>query len=146
MASPVLRCTLKPGTCSAGRHLQPMFEAWAAVENLHLTPGTANGCAHTFVSFPNTFISLANYSHLAGPPYRRAQAGFDPRVFPGVVNDTVPVWAFRWSADDVRLGFLGSTPSCQAKQYLELLSCVSFRGDLGLADDDQFTFAFQVAP
>jgi hypothetical protein len=138
----MLQCTFWEGTGSASRLLQPMFAAWAETAGVHLSPGTANGCADADIRFPGTFVSLAHFAHLIAEPTRRRQAGLAPRLFPAVVNDSVPVWLFRWSADDVRLGFVGSTDRCRADRHVELLATVSFRRDLRLSDGGQFRLAF----
>jgi hypothetical protein len=138
----VLHCTFCEGTRSASRLLQPMFDAWAETARVHLYPGTANGCADADIRFPDTFVSLAPFAHLIAESTRRRQAGLAPRLFPAVVNDSVPVWLFRWSADDVQLGFVGSTDRCRADRHVELLATVSFRRDLWLSDGGQFRLAF----
>jgi hypothetical protein len=143
-AAQLLQCTFWEGTGSASRFLQPMFAAWAETAGVHLSPGTANGCADADIRFPDTFVSLAPFAHLIAEPAgrRRLQPGFAPRLFSAVVNDSVRVWVFRWSADDVRLEFVGSTDRCRADRHVELLATVSFRRDLQLSDGGQFRLAF----
>jgi hypothetical protein len=139
---PSIECRLQEGTGTAGRYLRPVFDAWARTAGVILCPGTANGCAEAGFTLPDKFVSLSEHADLLALEGRRFQPGYDPRLYPVLVNEAVLAWVFRWSADDVSLSFVGTTSSCAGPKQLEIIAGISFRHGLGLATGDAFELRF----
>jgi hypothetical protein len=122
------------GTGSARGCLSPMLAAWADTQEKHLEPGTVNLRADRPVELPAKFISLvgwATYLH-PGVAWRAEAPGFSPRLYPVRLNDSIPAFLFRWSADPGECPFVGSTQACPASHRCEIVADRYLRGELGL--------------
>jgi hypothetical protein len=108
-----------------------MFDAWAETAGVRLQPGTVYLCSNTPVAFPSSFISLDPFEHLHSVAFRRKQRGYSPRLHPISVANSFLAWVYRWSADDVALGFNGGFSDCGANRLLEVIAPIHFKNGLG---------------
>lgn len=119
-----------------------MLDAWARDQRIQLARGTANACADVDPTWPQSFFSLAAYADLVSLERRRHQFGFDPRLYPVIVDQVVLAWNFRWRSDDEGLRFVGDSPDCSGRRHMELISATAFRADLGLTDGSALALQF----
>src|SRR5690349_12530936 len=87
-------CVKTDGTGTAGPHLTPLFQAWAASKGMALVPGTLNLCAHRDVVLPDAFIRLKPWDAFLQLPRQKEKVGYDPRLYFVALNATQPAWVF----------------------------------------------------
>lgn len=133
---------LAGGTQSFGKYVHPhLIQRWAQAEGLTVAPGSLNVCADRNVEMPETYISLRPYVTTMTP--RASQAGFDPRLYPAMLNETVQVWVFRWCGMEYLGDFVGDVDGCSCRQRFEVVAGVHLRSFLGLQQGDEVTLVFQ---
>jgi hypothetical protein len=118
----IYHCSLADGTGTAGLHLTPWFQAWAASTKLRLEPGTLNLCADRDVVPPATDISLRPWDAALALQFRKAQQGYDPRLYPILLRRTQRAWLFRWADLASLAAFVGDTQACSHHRRCEIIA------------------------
>jgi hypothetical protein len=114
-----------------------MLGAWGLQHGYAIHPGTINLCSATPLIFPYKFESLSEHSALAQPDWRRGQAGFDPRLYRAQVRTgdlLVNGWVYRWSDEDHRSNFVGSTAECPSDRFCEFVTEADLSDSLPFRD------------
>src|SRR5215210_6882011 len=112
-----------------------MLLAWAQTRGFNLAKGTLNLCADRPVNPTSTPIYLAEHKHLAQPLERQNQAGFDPRLYPVMLDDQ-HAWLYRWSDEKNLKTFVGNTDRCNAVRHCEIVAEMNLREALDVDDGD----------
>src|SRR5262245_51369308 len=130
--SSVYTCRRMRGNGSASFYLSPLFDAWAADAGLRLAPGTLNLCADRSVEVPEMCIPLSPWDYALLLPARKAQPGYDPRLYLVVINGTIRAWLFRWSATAHMHHFVGDLTGCPRPRNCEVVAETNLTEALGL--------------
>jgi CheY-like chemotaxis protein len=134
--SPTFICTVFQGRGTESSDLlQPMFDKWAKPAGVSLFPGTIYLVAEHALAFPRLFIDLRPFvTQTVLSTGRDKQPGFSPRLYPVALAGCLPGWIYRWSADDVRLGFLGRLGvDAGADRVIEVITTLHVKSALGVA-------------
>lgn len=140
----IYECCVTAGTGSATSGLTPLIQAWGAAERISLFPGTLNLCADQHVQLPSSFIALGIYARFLPDEvaFRRGQPGFDPRLYPVVLNGRHKAWLFRWSDEAYRTCFVGDSERCLSSRACEIVASSKLRVALGLVDGSRVRLSF----
>ena len=122
---PIYNCVLADGTGTAGPRLTAWFQAWASSQGIALEPGTLNLCADRDVLPPSRFLSLRPWDAALQLQFRKQQTGYDPRLYPIVLEGSQRAWLFRWSHLTDLHNFVGDTPSCTRLRRCEVIAEVN---------------------
>ena len=82
-------------------------------------------CADCDVAPPATYICLRPWDDALSLSFRKAQSGYDPRLYEVRLEGKQRAWLFRWSDLSHLQNFVGDTSACKGSRRCEVVAEVN---------------------
>lgn len=99
-------------------------------------------CAHRDVAPPATYICLRPWDHALSLSFRKAQPGYDPRLYEVRLEGKQRAWLFRWSDLSHLQNFVGDTAACRGLRRCEIVAEVNLTKFWSINDRSVVTLEF----